>query len=475
MAEPENIAKKEIQNFILGIEAENANLKINEKSKSSIDPLSNHPNANKKADITVTFLTANMGTSEGLYKNLIPAVSLSLYSKKVRTFIANIQEVDPSKIVSDYEYWLSREMIEDSDYIVLPFMTEDITGLVELIREIRKDVGKEVKIAYQVDAPIFANKLQMPVTMAIKKTLNTKSGKDIILNNCNISDFVFFSNEVVKNSYIEYVKDNKIKTNAIPKTFMCYPMEDIIGRQWQYFQQPKILADFINPREEAIAEKFPKPDNALRFGMFLSPDNAYILDEFMPIMKLINEKWGNRIQFVIIGLTGENKDAEVSLSKLMDKNGVGESATGQFMRDKIMPKLPANVVYFCDRVPSHTYHSLPYILNLDAAILFAKDNKFNQSNLNYIKFFEMCYMRLPVLASNIYPYTKVIRSGDNGILISNDPQYWMQEIENLLIQLDSKEELQNNYKLTSIADVAYHQATMYDASKMYADYETIFV
>lgn len=451
-----------ISNLISNLEASYAMLKMGK------EPPSKHPFGEKKADKTVTFLTANMGTSEGLYKNLIPAMAMNQYCPKLRAFIANMQEVDARKLVSDYDYWISEEMILASDYLVLPFMTEDITDLVDNIRKTKK----EIKIAYQIDDNIFGNNATIHPTINVKRAIKTKSGRELIMNNCEQVDMLLFSSDAVTNAYSDYLKDKKSKRPIQLKTFPQFTMDGVLGHQWKFFMQTKVISEFIRPKEERFAELFPKPDNALRFGLFLSPENVYILEEFLPIMMRLYEKFSNRIQYVVVGATG-NSSAVADLTAL-GKNADAENPTVQFLNEKIYPKVPKDIIYFYDRVQFNNYHSLPYILNLDAAILFAKDNKFNLSHLNYVKFLEMCYMYLPVIASDVYPYNKMIQSNDNGILIANDPKYWIQEMENLLLLLDTRKDAQV-YKLDGISQLANTQAKKFDVSLNYEYYNKTFL
>lgn len=245
---PENEQPSQpISNIIANLESLYASLKMGK------EPPSKHPFYNKKADKTVTFLTANMGTSEGLYKNLIPAMAINQFCPNLRAFVANMQEVDARKMPSDYDYWISREMIEISDYIVLPFMTEDITDLVDSIRSVKK----EIKVCYQVDDNIFGNNQTMHPTINLKKAIKTKSGREIIMNNCEQADMLLFSSDAVTNAYSDYLKDKKSKRNVLLKTFPLFAMEEVLGHQHKFFMQPKVISEFIRPREERFAELFP--------------------------------------------------------------------------------------------------------------------------------------------------------------------------------------------------------------------------
>jgi len=458
--------EKTISNFISSLESHYAIL-----NGVEIDPPSKHDFFNKQANKTVTFLAANMGTSEGLYKNLIPATAINMHVPNMRAFIANMQEVDASKNPSDAvfpSYRISDEMVALSDYLVLPFLQEDITQMVKSYREINPNI----KIAYQVDSNIFASAQSIPDTMSIKKLLKAKSGKELLLNNCDVCDMIFFSNDVVRNSYQKYLSEKGVNTNKKAITFYCRPFEYILGNQWKYFQQASVVADFILPEEQKFAQKFPKEETQLRFGIFLSPDNAYILEEFLPVIQSIYKKFGNRVQYVVVGL---NEIEERSAIESIISDKTTETSTAKFLKEKIHPNLPKDIVCFHQRVPFHEYHALPYILNIDAVIMFAKDTIFNVGNINYIKYIEMAYMHLPVIASDVYPYNRFITSGDNGILIANDPQFWVQEVESLISQLDNKSENDMN-KLDALEKLAYFKASSMDAStrEVIAYYQEIF-
>ena len=83
------------------------------------------------------------------------------------------------------------------------------------------------------------------------------------------------------------------------------------------------------------------------------------------------------------------------------------------------------------------YPQKVYDLHLDLAVAPLRDTDFNRSKSN-IKWLEMAYMGVPVVASNVEPYKKT-----NGLvhLSSNDPKEFRSKIKDSLSKTHDKEKL----------------------------------
>ena len=57
----------------------------------------------------------------------------------------------------------------------------------------------------------------------------------------------------------------------------------------------------------------------------------------------------------------------------------------------------------------------------------AKDNKFNETSKNYVKYLELAYLNVPVIAPAIKPYLDLISTNQNGFLCSEKEDYYMHD------------------------------------------------
>jgi glycosyltransferase involved in cell wall biosynthesis len=62
----------------------------------------------------------------------------------------------------------------------------------------------------------------------------------------------------------------------------------------------------------------------------------------------------------------------------------------------------------------------------DVLLIPANKNTFNNTSKNYVKFLELAYLNIPVLAPNIKPYSDLISTNKNGFLCDEKEDYLMQ-------------------------------------------------
>jgi hypothetical protein len=56
----------------------------------------------------------------------------------------------------------------------------------------------------------------------------------------------------------------------------------------------------------------------------------------------------------------------------------------------------------------------------------ANKNTFNNTSKNFVKYLEFSHLNIPVLAPNIPPYSKIIKTNENGFLCDKKEDYFMQ-------------------------------------------------
>lgn len=97
------------------------------------------------------------------------------------------------------------------------------------------------------------------------------------------------------------------------------------------------------------------------------------------------------------------------------------------------------------------HNAYPYklaMLNLDIALCPLVDNVFNR-NKSAIKWMEYSAMKFATIASDIPPYSEVIKQGETGLLVNSDKAMWIDSIQTLI----SSEHMRRNLSENSYEDV----------------------
>lgn len=167
-----------------------------------------------------------------------------------------------------------------------------------------------------------------------------------------------------------------------------------------------VLPNVIDPNFWPAIPAFQK--NEVRIGWQGGFSHYEDLYDIVPVIKRILEKHEN-VKFVYFG--------------------------DQRFR-KLFESCDQNKIEWQDWVHHETYPYKMTLLNLDIGICPLANNKFNWTK-SAIKWMEYSMLGAATVASNIEPYSSVIKNGETGFLV-NDNSEWEQALDALILNKSSR-------------------------------------
>jgi glycosyltransferase involved in cell wall biosynthesis len=112
--------------------------------------------------------------------------------------------------------------------------------------------------------------------------------------------------------------------------------------------------------------------------------------------------------------------------------------------ERIQRETPAGRLEVHPFVPTNSYYHALAALRLDIGLAPLRDNRFNEAKSN-LKYLEYSMFKVPTVASPVYPYTRTITDGENGILVKkNRHQEWLRQLTRLVEDRAERERLARN-------------------------------
>lgn len=346
------------------------------------------PYFEKKAKRTILFLFARMDM-EGYYKQLLPSFALNEYSQEIRCLMSQVEPFNPAKHISEYHLIVPEVLLNISDYIVIPFTTDNIEVAVRAIKKINKDI----KVVYLIDFNYYL----LPELYPFYKHYEPSRVKNTIENNIKVVDKVLFSNGKMLDYFYEKLK-TKIK-----------------GSKTEFFEQPLFLTPkkYLDKIQKYEVEKKKKRILIVCNETHYTDLNA-MRDVFIDIIK----KFGDRVELVFFGWDGQLNDK--SKDALRDV---------KFTYEKPVPFLPhGDRDYYFQKIA---------MIDPDFAFIPCKKSEFNETSKNYIKLLEFSSMWIPTFVVNTYPYNTKCEQNQTAIMITEKSE-WAFELEMALDEGNSK-------------------------------------
>ncbi len=112
--------------------------------------------------------------------------------------------------------------------------------------------------------------------------------------------------------------------------------------------------------------------------------------------------------------------------------------------ERIQREVPRGGIEIHPFVPTNSYYHAMAALRLDIGLAPLRDNRFNEAKSN-LKYLEYSMFKVPTVASPVYPYTRTITDGENGILVKkNRHQEWLRQLTRLVEDRAERERLARN-------------------------------
>lgn len=351
----------------------------------------------KSAAKTTAILMPEMDTTEGIYRSILPSFVINNLIDNYRILIFGIcQKMKISN--NEHDFLITKEMINQTDHFVFPFVSYPLQPIIQSIKEIKNNVHFSYYIDFNyytvMDSYPFANEYKVAKMVNVIEN-NIKEVDQVIVTNRALKDYI-------ADKIIEKYPDEKFNT-----LITCQPL----------FIPTDIIKNYT-------LESNPKPD---KIRVLIIGDEYQFSDfNFIKgVLKDFKTKYKEKIEIHIIGFDG----------KKGDKN-----------------YLQGLDFIHHDWVPYSKYFELIHSINPDCLLIPANDNLFNNTSKNYVKYLEFAILNIPVIATDIKPYSDLIKTNENGFLANKKEDYLFQ-LETLIT---SKE------KFDAVLDFAYTTAFDYN-------------
>lgn len=344
------------------------------------------------------------------YKYLMPYLVMYEYNAWA-TAITGIDKYKPNKEYEKIKIPLNSMQILWADYIIFPFTFDDLT---ESFKNLRK-INPSINIVYNVDFNYYELSKNHPVY----KDFESRNSIENIENNIFYSDLTLTTNtkltEIILDKFKE-LSETKFKEQESYVSIGTIPL----------FLEKEIIMENI---EIQIPKLTLEEQNYLRIGIIATNYTWEDLHSYKQQLDKIQNELGDKVKFFIFGFDGIDNETK--------KNCFSESFV--FIHIK-----PCTIVHYFKQLVN---------LKLDTIFVPLRKNIFNESSENYNKFLEAGILKIPLIVCDIFPYNKIIKNGDNGIILSKKDDLF----ERIKFFTDNKSELKrmgqnvNNFVLDNFS------------------------
>lgn len=346
--------------------------------------------------VHILFLMA-CTNEQGYYRMILPAMELNRTDTHA-AIVGQIHKWNFNKQFDDYDIAIDFRLVEWADYIVVPALFSDIDYIIKSMREINSDVE------FVMDMDIDYHQLPAEHPEFEKYTTELKQ---ILQNNLSQVDILTAPNNFVLGTYEKLAQQSE---------------EDLS----LYFERYGNLLS--NYTYEEIAQITRNSTLRVRIGIIAEASQGYDVKLLENVIKILLKKHSDTVEIILFGWS----------KKVAVQNSLFDNL-------KITYEPP---------VPFQEYHSRINSLAFDIGLLPFVNNAFNASGKTLMRFLDFSGSMVPVVASQILPFTKIIEEGDNGFFASTDEE-WIAKIEQLIICPELRHAIGKNAFKTAWAKYSY--------------------
>ncbi len=323
--------------------------------------------------VHVLFLMA-CTNEQGYYRMILPAMELNRTETHV-AIIGQIHKWNFNKQFDDYDIAIDFRLVEWADYIVVPALFSNIDYIIKSMREINSDV----EFVMDVDL----NYHQLPADHPDFKKF-TPELKQILLANLSQIDILSAPNNYLLSAYEKLAQETEEELSL-------------------YFERyGNLLSNFAYEEMQHLQRN---NGQKIRIGLLVEASQGNDVKLLEKVIATLLEKHSDKIEIILFGWS-----KKVALQY------------GLF--DKL------NITYE-NPVPFQEFHSRINSLALDIGLLPFVNNAYNVSGKTLTRYLDFSGNMIPVVASQMLPFTKVIEDGDNGFLAGTDEE-WIAKTEQLI-------------------------------------------
>ncbi len=343
---------------------------------------------------TTSFVIPELGTTEGIYRSLLPCMILNR-DTNIRALPLGITSHLESISVNEKQYEIREKAIQVSDHIVFPFVSYSLEPIINRIKEI----NPKLKISYFIDFNYYF----IPESYPFSNEYGKADKIAIIERNIAMVDQIIVTNKALYNFL-----GPELSTK-----------EHIKGRGTDMVYQPLYFDKNLIPEDMA---RIVNPEKEKRFGFVLNNYHFSDINFIKGVLQDFMKEYSGKAQIVIIGFNGYHK-------------GKNYLANINFEHHKTIP-------YF-------NYFETLNELAIDCFVIPAKPIPFNNTSKNYIKYLEFARLGVPVIAPNITPYSEIIEHNGNGVLCDKK-ETWTHQMKIFLEDPGKFEQQANMASATSL-------------------------
>ncbi|MDW3191997.1 MAG: glycosyltransferase [Cytophagales bacterium] len=324
----------------------------------------------------------------GYYRSIAPALELN----KTHThcaLISGIHSWDFNKQFDDYDSPVDERLIQWAHYIVLPTIFTDVEYIIRALLEINDDL----KFVMDLDQ----NFHQIPKDHPDHDKISTEMKKQL-LKNISRMDLMTGALEELLDYY-----DSLLEKHFPNSTVFLEYLPNLISTLTYEEIEPPRKGNQGRKRINNSASWRPTSET-VRIGLIGSLASAEDILNILESLRAIQNKYCEKVEFIFFGWDGQLKGE----NKLVD------------LKFKYVKS-----VSFTD------YINILKDLSLDIALLPLRDISFNTKGKSAIKYFELSVFRIPVIASSVAPYSKVIKHEETGLLVK-EPEQWTTAMDSLI-------------------------------------------
>lgn len=309
----------------------------------------------------------------GYYRAIAPALELNTTSSH-RAIVSSINKWNFNKQFDDYDSPVDERLIKWAHYVVLPLMFTDSGYILKALHEINEDI--------QFVMDLDSNFHQLPEEHPDHSKV-TKEMKAQLLRNISNMDILTGASEGLLD-YYEMLLEKRFPDSTV---FLEY-LPNLIS-QLGYAE--------VKPPQRNEGDK-------VRIGLIGNAASAHDIFSIADSLKAIQGKHGDKVEFILFGWDGKTKERN--------------------LLDEVKMTIQKSVGFT-------EYFNKLHELSFDLALLPLADIPFNTHGKSPIKFLELSVFGIPVVASDIEPYSLEIEPLQTGLL-AQDSEQWISAVDALI-------------------------------------------
>ncbi|MFY0689109.1 MAG: glycosyltransferase [Cyclobacteriaceae bacterium] len=302
----------------------------------------------------------------GYYRAIIPALELNTTSTHA-AIVNHIHNWDFNKQFDDYDSPVDERLIRWADYIILPAIFSDVSYILDAIKQVNNDL--------QFVMDIDINYHRLPETHPDYSKVTEDMKAQLLLNVSKMDILTGVTEGLLQ--YYDALLDIRFSSSRVELAHI-----------------PNLISPY---GYEEVEPAVPSEKEVVKIGLVGNCSSASDIFCILDSLEQIQSKYGDHVEFVFFGWDGNT-----------DKVNIGNRLKFTSVKS----------VSFMD------YFDVLRKQHLDIALLPLSKSLYNLMGKSAIKFLELSVYGIPVVASELPPYSDEIKEGKTGLLAEDDSQWF---------------------------------------------------